>query len=157
MTGGALLFFYTLYNKLKGVTTMIGIIVEGPYDEKVVKQAVPEVEVLILNGNGFRHNADKINQLVKQCELVFILTDPDHAGTLIADKILRAFPETYRIYVDPKLACKKIYKKFHYGIEYCEIDYVRELIISSVNSRLLYNNTEGWWTRNDHHTGKNFS
>lgn len=117
---------------------MIGIVVEGPYDEKVVSQAAPEVDILVLNGNGFRHNKEKIERFIRRCELVFILTDPDDAGELIAEKIKRAYPETYRIYVDPKLASRKIYKKIHYGIEYCTVEYLKELITSSIDSRTLY-------------------
>lgn len=117
---------------------MVGIIVEGPYDHKIVQQAVPESEILILHGNGFRHNKDKIEDLVQHCELVFVLTDPDNAGELIANKIKKAYPQTFRIYVDPKLACRTIYKKQRFGIEYCDVDYIREIITSSINSRRLY-------------------
>jgi 5S rRNA maturation endonuclease (ribonuclease M5) len=118
---------------------MIGIIVEGPYDEKIVRQAAPEARIFVLHGNGFNQRIrDNIKQLLKDCELVFILTDPDKAGNWAATRISRAFPETYRIHVDPLLATKKIYKKIKYGIEYCEVDYIKELIESSIQSRQLY-------------------
>lgn len=116
---------------------MIGIIVEGPYDYKVVHEAAPEARIFILHGNGFNQRIrDSIKQLVKDCDLVFVMTDPDKAGDWVASRIARAFPSTYRIHVDPNLACKKIYKKYKYGIEYCNVHYISTLIDSSIKSRV---------------------
>lgn len=120
---------------------MYGVIVEGPYDEKVVVQAAPHVEILVLHGNGFGWNRERIDQLVNRCDIVFVLTDPDVAGELVATKIKKAYPETYRIYVDPEQAKKKINKKYRCGVEYCSVDYLREVITSSIQSRNLYAST----------------
>lgn len=109
---------------------MIGLIVEGKSDKSKICMVLKEdVHFVILNGINFRdEQIQQIEEALKICEKVFILTDPDEAGDRVARVILDRFPQLERIFVDPNKA--KVLKKrgYKYGVEYCSNRYLKSLL-----------------------------
>jgi len=82
------------------------IVVEGKDDIANVKRAV-DCEIIATNGLAF--GKDLIGRLEKINDRtgIIILTDPDHAGKKIREKIARHIPDAKHAYIDRKLAIKK--------------------------------------------------
>lgn len=82
------------------------IVVEGKDDIANVKRAV-DCEIIATNGLAF--GKDLIGRLEKINDRtgIIILTDPDHAGKKIREKIARHIPDSKHAYIDRKLAIKK--------------------------------------------------
>ena len=82
------------------------IVVEGKDDIANVKRAV---DCEIISTNGLAFGKDLIGRLEKINDRtgIIILTDPDHAGKKIREKIARHIPDAKHAYIDRKLAIKK--------------------------------------------------
>lgn len=74
------------------------IVVEGRDDETAVKQAV-NAEIIITRGFGINKNIfEKIKFAKDKCGVI-ILTDPDHAGEQIRDRIDKQIPGCKHAYI----------------------------------------------------------
>ena len=82
------------------------IVVEGKDDIANVKRAV-ECEIIATNGLAFGKDLIERLKVIDERTGIIILTDPDHAGKKIRDKIARHIPNAKHAYIDRKLAIKK--------------------------------------------------
>jgi ribonuclease M5 len=106
-------------------------IVEGTRDKIQVKRALAnygEFGFIVLHGTHFGNAVRRIidyNLYTKMRE-VFILTDPDDTGNLIAQRIQEIYP-IKRIMIDRNKAKCLFGDRWRYGVEYCEEEYLREV------------------------------
>lgn len=82
------------------------IVVEGKDDIANVKRAV-DAEMIATNGLAFGKDLIERLKVVNERTGIIILTDPDHAGKRIREKIAREIPTAKHAYIDRKLAIKK--------------------------------------------------
>lgn len=82
------------------------IVVEGKDDIANVKRAV-DAEMIATNGLAFGKDLIERLKVVNERTGIIILTDPDHAGKKIREKIAREIPTAKHAYIDRKLAIKK--------------------------------------------------
>ena len=82
------------------------IVVEGKDDIANVKRAV-DAEMIATNGLAFGKDLIEKLKVVNERTGIIILTDPDHAGKKIREKIAREIPTAKHAYIDRKLAIKK--------------------------------------------------
>lgn len=81
------------------------IVVEGKDDIANVKRAV-DCEIIATNGLAFGNDLIERLKVINARTGIIILTDPDHAGKKIRDKIARHIPDAKHAYIDRKLAIK---------------------------------------------------
>ena len=82
------------------------IVVEGKDDIANVKRAV-DAELVATNGLAFGKDLVEKLKIINERTGIIILTDPDHAGKKIREKIAREIPTAKHAYIDRKLAIKK--------------------------------------------------
>lgn len=107
----------------------LGFIVEGTNDERIVKAVKPGCEVVTTRGTRF-NNAIKqrIEEMQSKVDKVYILTDPDNAGDLMAVK-LKEFYGFERVSLDPDKCKKYIGRgKWKTGVEHADLNYLRDVL-----------------------------
>ena len=82
------------------------IVVEGKDDIANVKRAV-DCEIIATNGLAFGKDLIDRLKVIDDRTGIIILTDPDHAGKKIREKIARHIPDAKHAYIDRKFAIKK--------------------------------------------------
>jgi ribonuclease M5 len=108
---------------------MTGYIVEGKSDQLKVQCVDPQAYFVILNGISFRQKERKaIEEAIRICDEVYVLTDPDEPCEKIARKITEAYPVIKRIPLDPMRARNVREKRCRYGVEYCSNQYLKETL-----------------------------
>lgn len=81
------------------------IVVEGRDDETAVKKAV-DAEIIITHGFGIRSETFKrIKKAQERCGVI-VLTDPDHAGEQIRERINKSIKGVKHAYIPRALATK---------------------------------------------------
>ena len=117
----------------------IGYIVEGFHDERAVLQVEPNAVIAVTNGSRYNRRVRlDIQRIIDQCDIVFILTDPDDTGDKLADYIQRTF-HLPRIHIDPEQAiCYRNGKK-KIGIEHCEPAYLQHVLQQAVLTHIHTN------------------
>ncbi len=83
------------------------IVVEGRDDETAVKAAV-KAEIIITHGFGIKESTFKRIILAQERCGVIVLTDPDHAGEQIRQRIEKRVPGVKHAYVKRDLATKAL-------------------------------------------------
>lgn len=108
----------------------IGLIVEGHHDENRLRAIFGlKFQFVVTNGTRFTNRTRiDIEKLIRFTDRVYILTDPDEAGDILASKISEVYPDLKRIIVDPE-RCKYLDRRYRQwcGIEYIEPHYAVEL------------------------------
>lgn len=113
----------------------VTFIVEGWSDHDQLCRAYPDINTIVTNGTRFNNRiADLIQHSLMKKEDLFILSDPDIAGDQLSNMVKSYYPLIPRIYVDPEQAkCTRIGKSDKYGVEYCSVRYLRELLGGIMN------------------------
>ncbi|AWD92996.1 putative primase [Bacillus phage vB_BceM-HSE3] len=104
-------------------------IIEGWSDDTQIQLAFPRCRTIITKGTKFNGAVKgEINKAIDEGYEVYILSDPDVAGTRLANLVNKVFPEIPRITVDPEQCkCQRMYKT-KYGIEYASVSYLRSVL-----------------------------
>lgn len=111
-----------------------GFIVEGTRDTEMVQSLFLNTYCISTGGTRF-NNRCRINtdKALETCEEVFILTDPDEAGDILAEMIRKKYPNLRRILLDPAYCTEnkmswngKPYKKT--GVENSSFGYLNMAI-----------------------------
>lgn len=97
------------------------IVVEGRDDETAVKKAV-KAEIIITHGYGIKEATFKQIIIAQEKCGVIVLTDPDHAGEQIRDRIEKRVAGVKHAYIKRSLATKKL----DIGIENASPEVIRE-------------------------------
>lgn len=108
---------------------MIGFIVEGFHDEDKLRLLLPKAHVVVTNGTRLNNRVRMdIDVALSTCEEVFLLTDPDEAGDILAKMILVEYPKLQQVSIDPKM-CKCLRNnRWKTGIEHCELPYLESVL-----------------------------
>lgn len=111
---------------------MIGLIVEGTNDEKQIIMATKgrNISIAVTKGTRFTNRTKMdIDNLIRICDTVYILTDPDVSGDLIADVIKHHYPDLKRISFPPE-KCEYINSRNrkYVGIEYATYQNIRDIL-----------------------------
>ena len=96
----------------KGIKELI--VVEGEKDAQVVRRAVPYADVITTGGWHLSERLIKELQQAQRRRGVIVLTDPDHAGRQIRQKLMEKVPGCKHAY----LSRKQAEKKGKTGVEY---------------------------------------
>ncbi|MCA1066148.1 toprim domain-containing protein (plasmid) [Rossellomorea sp. AcN35-11] len=71
----------------------MGFVVEGFNDEKKVKKVLPNSLCVVTKGTRMNGRVKMdVNEALKQCDELLLLTDPDEAGDKLADMVLGHYP-----------------------------------------------------------------
>lgn len=109
---------------------MVTFVVEGWSDHDKIKQAYPQdyVGTVVLNGTKFNNSVRSQIEAAMEKGSVYMLSDPDESGDQIA-KVICTYYGIKRIDVDPKRArFLRMERGWKYGVEYCGLVYLRELL-----------------------------
>lgn len=101
---------------------MYGFIVEGFNDESKLRQLIPNSRIVVTKGTRFNNRVRMdINLVLIECSRVYLITDPDKSGDLLAKTILNEFPMLIRINLDPEQC--KCYRnsRLKIGLEHCDL------------------------------------
>lgn len=108
-----------------------GFIVEGWHDEAIIRHVFPGIyPIVVLRGNGFSKSIQTaINTASHLCEKLYIATDPDTAGDMVAKKIQEVF-DLPRINFDREkcLAYDERGKLRKVGVEHANPYYIEKTI-----------------------------
>jgi ribonuclease M5 len=108
-----------------------GFIVEGHNDEATVRRVAPDAYFVVTNGTRMNNRVRMdVNQALKVCDEVLILSDPDEAGDVLTQMLLRDYPTLKRVVLD-KEKCKA-YRRFKLkiGVEHCSDEYLNAVLAS---------------------------
>ena len=108
---------------------MLGFVVEGFNDEIKLRQLFPDAQYAVTKGTRFtRRVRMDVQNVITSCEKVYLITDPDDAGELLADYLLREFPTLVRVELDPK-ECKCMrFRRLKIGLEHASLTYIQEVL-----------------------------
>lgn len=107
----------------------VGYVVEGTNDKAKVIGVIPDARVVVTQGTRMNNRIrTAVKQLLTECNAVYILSDPDHAGDILADMLMREFPQLERINLDRE-ECK-IYtpRGIKIGVEHCAEEYLKRVL-----------------------------
>lgn len=98
-----------------------GLIVEGHHDANHIRNVFGyKYEYVVTNGTRFTNRTRMdIERMMRFVDKVYILTDPDEAGDLIAQNISEAYPTLERITLDPEY-CKYLDRRYQ---QWCGVEY----------------------------------
>lgn len=110
----------------------VGYIVEGFNDEAAVLRIRPDAKIAVTKGTRYNRRARMdIEKVIKECDVIFILTDPDEPGRELAYFIQEQYLLP-RIIVDPEQAiCYRNGRK-KIGIEHCDSDYLDKVLTDAL-------------------------
>ena len=74
-----------------------------------------------------------IDQALLDCDVVFLMSDPDEAGDQLAEMVWRKYPSLQRIVLDRSQCTTYRNFKLKVGVEHCEADYLREVLSKYIN------------------------
>jgi ribonuclease M5 len=110
---------------------MVTFICEGWTDHDAIRRVYEnpdQVHTIVLHGTKFNNSIRSQIEEAMQKGKVYILTDPDSSGDHIA-RVISDYYGLSRIEADPlKARFFRTGKGYKYGIEYCSVDYLRELL-----------------------------
>ncbi|BAK14708.1 small primase-like protein [Solibacillus silvestris StLB046] len=108
---------------------MLGFVVEGFYDEMKLKQVVPDAFFVITRGTRVDNRVRmSINQAFNLCHEVYLITDPDDEGEVLAKKLLNEFPSLKQIKLDAtECECYKNHRK-QIGLEHAHTEYIESVL-----------------------------
>ncbi len=106
------------------------IVVEGEKDAQVVRRAFPDADIVVTGGWHISPGLVRQLQLAQQRRGVIVLTDPDHAGRQIRQKLAEKVPGCKHAY----LSRQQAEQKGKTGVEYSSPDTVAE-VLSALRTR----------------------
>lgn len=113
----------------------VGVIVEGLRDTYRIRKALQSCRVIETMGTRLNNVIkNRIAELKSECDVVIIMTDPDHAGNTFGD-ILQARYGFHRIILDARKCqyyCGQ--GKFKTGVEYADPDYIKQEVDALLDS-----------------------
>ena len=80
------------------------IVVEGKDDEAAVRRAAADANIITTSGYGLTEETIQRIRAAYERTGIVILTDPDHSGRSIRDRLSLLFPETKHAYLAAKEA-----------------------------------------------------
>ena len=104
------------------------LIVEGWSDHDQLQLAYPGIETIVIYGTRVVPALCTIRNAIMDKKRVFIMTDPDKTGDWSAKAIQKAFPKLVRVEIDPGQSRSLGNKGWHYGVEYCSVEYLRYVL-----------------------------
>lgn len=112
------------------------IVVEGKDDIANVKRAV-DAEIIATNGLGFGKELIEKLKVINARTGIIILTDPDHPGKKIRERIAREIPDAKHAYIDRAAAIRKD----DLGVENASPEVIREAL-SNARAEITEERTE---------------
>lgn len=102
-----------------------GIILEGVNDAKLIRRVFPNTHIVLTKGTRLNNRVRMdIIYALNNCRNVFLLTDPDEAGNLLANMVLTDFPTLRRLVLDYEMCKCHTNRGLKYGIEHAEPEYL---------------------------------
>lgn len=112
----------------------MGFVVEGLNDEKNLKQAMPSAYCVVTNGTRMNNRVKMdLRKALEECDVVYLLTDPDEAGDVLAQMVWRQCPSLERVSLDQSQCLSYRNDRLKVGVEHCEVDYLRSVLSEYVN------------------------
>lgn len=107
---------------------MKGFIVEGFHDVDKLSLIFPNDYFVVTNGTRINNKLkNNIMKAFNECHVLYLITDPDEAGELLAKKLLNLFPTLQQIHLDKeKCKCYRNHK-LKIGLEHASLDYLLDL------------------------------
>lgn len=107
----------------------MGFVVEGFNDEQKVKEVVPYAVCVVTKGTRMNGRVKMdMEKALKECDEVFLLTDPDEAGGQLAAMILQHYPQLKRITLEREQCLCYRNRKLKVGVEHCEPTYLKSVL-----------------------------
>lgn len=112
----------------------MGFVVEGVNDEKRLKELMPGASYVVTNGTRMNNRVKMdLNKALAECDEVFLLTDPDEAGELLAQMVLRQYPFLKRVLLERSKCLTYRNDKLKVGVEHCDTDYLTTVLSEYVS------------------------
>lgn len=109
----------------------VGFIVEGYGDDMHLYRVLGKrYHTVVTNGTRFTNRTRMdIDAVMAIVDTLYILTDPDDAGDVIANMILKEYPNLERIHLDAE-HCKYLDRKYRQftGVEYARPEYLKKVL-----------------------------
>ncbi|MFP3728086.1 hypothetical protein U8V72_23180 [Priestia filamentosa] len=107
----------------------MGFVVEGFHDETKVLKVVPHSHVVVTKGTRFDNRVRMdVEEALQKCSKVFLLTDPNEAGELLANTLLNEFPMLERVLLDKKECLSYRKNRVKVGVEHCSNEYLHQVL-----------------------------
>lgn len=107
----------------------MGFVVEGFNDEKKVKEVMPDAHCVVTKGTRMNNRVKMdLKQALAECDVVFLLTDPDEAGDTLAEMVWRQHPSLQRVLLDRSQCLAYRYDRLKVGVEHCQDEYLRQVL-----------------------------
>jgi ribonuclease M5 len=129
---------YLLFYCHKGLTVVYewgwcnlkyGFVVEGFNDENKLLEVLPNAHVVVTKGTRLDNRVRiDINNALNKCNDVFLITDPDEAGNILANMLLNEFPVLKRIFLDADECKCYRNRRFKIGLEHCTHEYLYSVL-----------------------------
>lgn len=107
-------------------------LVEGVNDADQIQRAfdgIVKIHTIVTEGTKVNNRVkNEINDYVEKGYTPYILSDPDDAGTALANMVQFNFPQIERIELDLKQCAYFTGKKFKAGVEHASYKYLRKTL-----------------------------
>lgn len=107
-----------------------GYVVEGFNDKAKVNKAFPDALCVVTKGTRMNGRVKMdVKEALSQCDQLVLLTDPDEAGDLLAEMVLKEFPTLTRVHLEREKCLCLRNRKWKVGVEHCDTDYLKEMLL----------------------------
>lgn len=112
----------------------MGFVVEGLNDERKMKEVMPDAHCVVTNGTRMNNRVRMdLRQALEECDVVYLLTDPDDAGDTLAQMVWRECPSLERVLLDRSQCLSYRYDKLKVGVEHAQEDYLKSVLSQYVD------------------------
>lgn len=112
----------------------MGFVVEGFNDEEKLLSLLNNAKCIVTKGTRVDNRVkNHVNKLLKTCDKVFLMPDPDEAGDTLHEMLLKQFPTLKRVELErDKCLCIRNHK-LKVGVEHCTDEYLLSVLSKYVN------------------------
>lgn len=106
-----------------------GFIVEGLHDKELLEENFLNARATHCYGTRINNKTtDGINNLIKQCDKVFIFTDSDEQGDLFAKQLSEVYPNLKRLRLEPSDCELVLRNRKRYGVEFAKPSHIHNFM-----------------------------
>lgn len=104
----------------------LGFVVEGFNDEAKLMKLFPDASFAVTKGTRMNNRVKMdVSKLLKECDEVLLMLDPDEAGDQLSSMVKENFPELKQVHLEREHCLCQRGRKLKVGVEHASVEYLK--------------------------------